>query len=556
MKQKRVKSSIIRRLLITLISLLCLITISASPVFALSLGDYFTIDYDIELSKTVIRGNETFYATVEGTATCNQDLPLTVSEGYVTSRIVAKHQDSGTEVILNPSYTINITPFPNNAGESTQASEVASLTFPTGSQSGSYDVTAKITRARVNTTLLGWLTVTTYLTSPQEIGSVTYVATVVGGGGGIIIEPDTDLSDYMDDDGALTEDFTFISEDGVCLLDIGEGTIAITEDEDQLDEITIDEMEDPPNPPQDSHIIGLTYKLGPKGASFDPPITITFTYDTSLIPEGVSEGNLALAMWDEDTSEWVILEGYAVDADSNTISASVNHFTPFAILSYIRPASLEVIGLTINPDEVSAGQTIAIIPLIANSGDLSGSYELTLRINNAVVETKEITIDGGAEESIAFIITRDTAGTYTVDINGMSGTFKVTEPHPPTPAAFTTGALIITPAEITTKEEVTISIAVANTGELAGSYEVTLKIDNVVVETKQVAVAGGSSEAVSFSIGRDTPGVYQVNIDDLSGTFEVKPTPKPTDWRLIIIITATTIAVAVPLIMRRRKRTA
>ena len=555
MKPKRPKSSIIRRLPITLISLLFMVIITSSPASAISLGDYFTIDYDIELSKTVIRGNETFYATVEGTATCNQDLPLTVSEGYVTSRIVAKHQDSGTEVILNPSYTINIDPFPNNAGESTQASEVASLTFPTGSQSGSYDVTAKITRARVNTTLLGWLTVTTYLTSPQEIGSVTYVPSAGGSGGGIIIEPDTDLSDYMDDSGALTEDFTFISEDGVCQLDIGKGTIAITEDEDQLDEITIDEMEDPPNPPQDSHIIGLTYKLGPKGASFDPPITITFIYDPSLIPEGVSEENLVLAMWDEDTDEWIVLEGCTVDAYSNTISASVNHFTPFAILSYIRPAAFEVIGLTINPDEVSIGQTVAIIPLIANSGDLSGNYELTLRINNAVVDTKEVTLAGDTEDRVAFIITRDTAGTYTVDVNGVSGTFEVTEPPPLTPATFTTGALIITPAEITTEEEVTISIAVANTGELAGSYEVTLKIDNVV-ETKQVTVAGGGSEVVSFSIGRDTPGVYQVNIDDLSGTFEVKLAPKPTDWRLIVIITTAAVAVAVPLIMRRRRRAA
>jgi len=541
---------------ITLISLLCLVTISASPVFALNLGDYFTIDYDIELSKTVIRGNETFYATVEGTATCNQDLPLTVSEGYVTSRIVAKHQDSGTEIILNPSYTITINPFPNNAGEeSTPVSEIASLIFPEDSPAGSYDVTAKITRARINTTLLGWLTVTSYLPSTQEIGSINYIATVVGGGG-IIIEPDTDLSDYMDDDGALTEDFTFISEDGVCLLDIGEGTIAITEDEDQLDEITIAEMEDPPDPPQDSHIIGLTYRLGPKGASFAPSITITFIYDTSLIPKGVSEGNLVLAMWDEDISEWVILEGCTVDADSNTISASVNHFTPFAILSYIRPASLEVIGLTINPDEVSAGQTIAIIPLIANSGDLSGSYEVILKIDDVVVETKEITIDGGAEGSIAFIITRDTAGTYTADVNGVSGTFEVTEPPPPTPAAFTTRALIITPAEVTTEDEVTISIAVANTGKLDGSYEATLKIDDVVVETKQVTVAGGGSEVVSFSIGRDTPGVYQVNINDLSGTFEVKPAPKPTNWWLIVIITAAAIATAVPLIMRQRKRTA
>ena len=556
MKQKGVKFSIVQRLPITLISLLCMVIIGSSPAFAISLSDYFTIDYDIELSKTNIRGNETFYADIDGIATCKQDLPLTVTEGYVTSRIVAKHQESGDEYILNSSFTIDIDPFPNNTGETTEANVTATLNFPSSSPAGSYDIAAKLIRAEVKVTLLGWIPVKAYLSSREEMGSVTYVPSDGGGGGGIPIGTDTDISDYIDDSGAFIDDFTFESEDGICQLSVVEDTIGLTEDGEPIGELTIVEMEDPPNPPQDATIIGLTYKLGPTGASFDPPITITFTYDPSLLPEGVSEQSLTLAMWDEDTGEWVVLEGGTVDVGNHTISVSVNHFTPFSILAYTRSAAFKVIDLTINPEEVSAGQTVAIVPLITNTGDLSGSYEVTLRIDDTAVETKEVTIAGGSEDRVAFIITRDAAGTYTVNVDGLSGTFKVKEPPPPAPAAFTTGELRISPAEVDTGEEVTITVAVANTGGLAGSYEAALKIDDTVVETKQVTVAGGGSKLVSFSVSRDAPGGYQVSIDDLSGTFEVKVAPKPTNRRLIIIIIAAVIATAIPLATRWRRRIA
>lgn len=536
-----------------------MVILTSSPVSAISLGDYFTIDYDIELSKTNISGSETFYATVEGTATANQDLPLTVTEGYVTSRVVATHRDSGTAVILNSSYTINIDPFPNDEGDSTEISEIVSLNFPSGSQSGTYDLVAKPTRARINTTLLGWLTITTYLPSTQEIGSVTYVPSGGGGGGGgIPIGTDTDISDYIDDSGAFIDDFIFESEDSICQLSIGEDTIGLTEDGEPILELTIAEMEDPPNPPQDAAVIGLTYKLGPKGATFDPSITVTFTYDPSLIPEGVNPENLVLAMWNEDTEEWVVLEGITVDVDNHTINSSVTHFTPFAILAFTRSAAIEIIDLTINPEEVTAGQTVAIIPLIANTGDLSGSYEVTLRIDGTVVETKEVTIAGGAEDTIAFIITKDTAGTYTVNVNGLSGTFEVTEP-PPAPATFTASDLTITPTNVGIGEKIIISVTVANTGDLPGSYEVTLKIDAAVVETKQVTLDGATSEAITFTTTIDDAGTYSVTIDGLTGTFEVKEaaSPPPPEevrrWRIAIIITAVTIAIVVPLVMRRRR---
>jgi hypothetical protein len=56
-----------------------------------------------------------------------------------------------------------------------------------------------------------------------------------------------------------------------------------------------------------------------------------------------------------------------------------------------------------------------------------------------VEETKEITLDAGASEEVTFTTSRDVAGTYSVEVGGLSGSFTVEEkpeettPPPTTP---------------------------------------------------------------------------------------------------------------------------
>ena len=98
-------------------------------------------------------------------------------------------------------------------------------------------------------------------------------------------------------------------------------------------------MAEPPPLPEHSNVIGLVYDFGPDRATFDPPITLCFTYNDSLIPARVAEDELVIAMWVESAEgadKWAALEVYTIDTDANTICASVNHFTAFTILTYAR----------------------------------------------------------------------------------------------------------------------------------------------------------------------------------------------------------------------------
>jgi hypothetical protein len=76
--------------------------------------------------------------------------------------------------------------------------------------------------------------------------------------------------------------------------------------------------------------------------------------------------------------------------------------------------------------EAEAGEEVTISVLVLNSGDLTGGYVVTLKVDNDVVATREITLAGGSSELVSFAVLRD-AGTYQFEINGVTGSFVVSE---------------------------------------------------------------------------------------------------------------------------------
>ena len=590
MRRKLFRVGMTWRLLVALILALCLVPIGSSPVVALdtvSVAGYFEISYEpVELSKTEINGSESFNATIQGVATCTQDLPLTVSEVRITGSVTATHQASSTKVTLNSSYTVTISPFPNNKGDTRQIEKSISLQFPGGSQSGDYTVEGELSKAEVNTLLMGWLTVTTLLPPSQKIqtmGSVTYVA-LGGGGFGPAPTPTaeeiktnlfgTEASFPISDEGVIEEEIVATSEDEYVTITIEAGTIALDKDDSPLISLEAEVDTSPPPPPKDTSIIGLAYDFGPDGVIFDPPITLTWSYDLETLPEDV---DLVIAYYDEVNEEWVWVP-CEVDTENNIITASVAHFTTFAIIAVPAelplpppppaPAAFSVSYLSVSQLEVEPGETVTITVLVANTGGESGSYTVVLKIDGVKEAEETVTIAAGESQAVSFSVTKEEAGSYSVDVSGLTGSFTVQEEVvppvvPPVPAAFAISNLSISPAEVDIGGSVTISVLVTNTGNLEGACQVTLEIDNKMVETQEVTLAGGASDTVTFKISEDVASIYSVNINGLSGSFIVKPaaisepelvstptppaahTPppaKPINWPVVCGIVAAVVA--------------
>ena len=223
----------------------------------------------------------------------------------------------------------------------------------------------------------------------------------------------------------------FTSDDEVLSIIIPEGTTALDEEGDLLTSLEFIVDETPPPPPE-ANIIGLPYNLEPGGATFDPPIIIIWSYDPADIPSGVAEEDLFLAYYDEDSGEWAVLSS-EVDPVTSTITASVGHFTAFAIIGIAAPptpAAFTTSSLSVAPVEVNIGEPVNISVLVTNTGEEAGSCTVSIKINGVIEGAGKITLAGGASQTLTFTTSRDEADTYSVDVDGLLGSFTVKKAPP------------------------------------------------------------------------------------------------------------------------------
>ena len=240
----------------------------------------------------------------------------------------------------------------------------------------------------------------------------------------------------VDHNGRVLESLEVKSADYLLIINIPKGTIAIQNGR-RLTGLDVKVNDNPPVPPSDSHIIGLAYDFTPEGATFDPPINITFQYDPNNLPLNVSEEDLVIAYYDTDNGRWEECS-CTFDPINHYITASISHFTNFALIAHevlLSPATFTVLNISIQPQEVQVNEEVIVTVPIANTGDVEGTYHLILKVNGIQSEAKEVTVAAGAIEMANFTLSKEQPGTYTVAVDGNEASFTVAalEPAPKSP---------------------------------------------------------------------------------------------------------------------------
>ncbi|MFA5056253.1 MAG: GLUG motif-containing protein [Dehalococcoidia bacterium] len=183
------------------------------------------------------------------------------------------------------------------------------------------------TAARTDTNVLGDITVTANFRRP-------------GGGGGYsppsVLQLNIDIFDHeimalTDGSGTVQGDVYAISPEGNVSIHIPAGTTALFGNGSPLTELNVDSIDYCPGPPDGKTVIAA-FDFHPDGATFDPAIEITVTYDPDALPEGTDASQLVIAFYNETTGTWEYLNG-TVNPDTNTITFSVTHFTIFAVMA-------------------------------------------------------------------------------------------------------------------------------------------------------------------------------------------------------------------------------
>ncbi len=357
-------------------------------------GNVSTVE-NVTLASTIITMNDDYTITANF---AQPILTMVVSgSGNVTPAVGSHVYDSGS--------TVNVTATPS-----------AGWRFV--SWTGDVSTVENVTLASTTITMDEDYTITANFVSIEQNGGG-------GGGGGGSGGDITHLNEYTTSTGKFVSDATACSADGLVEIEIPKDTVGKDRNGNRLRYISIKKQKTPSDPPADCEFVCLTYNIGPSGATLGPFGYLVFHYNDSEVPEGVAEENLILATWQDGA--WVGLEGCIVNPDENTITAPVSHFSFFTAMAHMAPASFEVSGMTVTPDEIQPHESVTVSLTLTNTGDLTGSYTVILEINGAAVQDKVVTLKGSENRVVSFTVTQETDGEYTVSVGSLTDSFTVKE---------------------------------------------------------------------------------------------------------------------------------
>ena len=183
------------------------------------------------------------------------------------------------------------------------------------------------------------------------------------------------------------------------------------------------------------------------------------------------------------------------------------------------PAEYALSSLEITPPEIAVGETVSVSAQVENIGGTEGTYSVSLTIDGVKVQTKVVKVAPRRTETVTFTVVGNEPTTYEVEVNELSGTLRVVKA-----AEFVVSNLVINPPIAEVGEMVTVAADVTNAGEVEGKYSAVLTVDGSQVEAKELVVAPGATETVSFAFTEGATGSYSIKLGDLSGFVVVTET--------------------------------
>ncbi len=149
----------------------------------------------------------------------------------------------------------------------------------------------------------------------------------------------------LSETGEVSRSVTVRTGDGAGSLIIGEGTRARDEDGNPIGEVTIARATTglPSIPPGTT--IGFALNCGPAGATFDPPITLTYTLSGEEWEKISDPATLSVMWYNPGTGEWQEVPA-TVDPATRTVTAQVSHFSLFALTWAASPQTGAIAGET------------------------------------------------------------------------------------------------------------------------------------------------------------------------------------------------------------------
>ncbi|MGP8328950.1 MAG: S-layer protein domain-containing protein [Methanosarcinaceae archaeon] len=235
------------------------------------------------------------------------------------------------------------------------------------------------------------------------------------------------------------------------------------------------------------------------------------------------------------TSRGAVISGAAVKFDDEDIGSTSNEGTithkpdqsgKFTVTAekegYVSATGkIEVISLTdetkkmsieISPDVVYEGTRITISTIKSIGGEAIEDVDVSYDGNSLGTTASDGTISYTVKESGMHKLIATNTDFLDAELNLEVLALK---------AKFEFSNLVVSPLEVKAGKDVTITLNASNTGKAGGDYNVDLMINGNLTESKKITLAVNESTTIEFTVAEDEPGTYRVEVNGLSGTFEV-----------------------------------
>lgn len=155
--------------------------------------------------------------------------------------------------------------------------------------------------------------------------------------------------------------------------------------------------------------------------------TVIMKVGTSWIETHGGTDAIKIIRFDPESGQNQVLETLFMGYDEEGLAIfhgiSPNGLSVFSLIGKAR-ANFVVRNLVVTPTQVKTGEPVTISAEVANTGALSGSYQVILKINGAVETSTTVTMAGGGSTPINFSLYKD-AGNYEVELGGLKADFLV-----------------------------------------------------------------------------------------------------------------------------------
>ncbi|MFZ7138423.1 MAG: CARDB domain-containing protein [archaeon] len=185
------------------------------------------------------------------------------------------------------------------------------------------------------------------------------------------------------------------------------------------------------------------------------------------------------------------------------------------------PAEFQVTNLSLDSEWVQVGDSVQISADVKNIGDLSGNYSVVLIIDDVAVESTDVQLSGGEATKVSFTRTEQTEGMYTVTIDDLTKSLKVTTEKPTKEASLKIDNIVTSRQVAGIGELVTVTVTCTNTGDVSGDFTIELFVNDVKQETKIISLDGEETTTTYFDFSKSTEGEYVVKVEDKTATYSV-----------------------------------